>query len=485
MKIEQGIEKATQQNTLFVKSMVTVNLLSKYNILIVINRRSFMNEIKFSSYLRNLVVGANTKIPLKNGKCVTAINFDNAATTPPLFSVMGEIMNYAPWYSSIHRGKGYKSILSSNLYDHGREVIRNFVNADNDRDVVIYTKNTTESINMLSYTLSHEDKESVVLSTDMEHLANDLPWRDKFIVDYVEIDEHGRLAIDDLERKLLKYKGKVKLVTVVGASNVTGYINPVYKIAKLVHKYGTKILVDGAQLVPHAPFDMKRYDSLEHIDYLAFSAHKMYAPFGTGVLIGPKETFQKVPPVYKGGGDVRLASHEFIEWNEPPSKDEAGTPNIMGVVALMTAIKTLSLIGMETIHEYEDNLIKYAIEHLKNIPDIKLYWYDEEDDERVSLISFNIDGIHHSVVAEILSYEAGIAVRDGLFCAHPYVEKLLNLSNKDLEYYHHNHDVPLPGMVRISFGLYNNYYEIDKLIKILNKIVKNKKEYKEKYRYVL
>lgn len=444
-----------------------------------------MNENNFSSYLRNLVVGADTKVPLKNGKYVTAINFDNAATTPPLFSVMSEIMNYAPWYSSIHRGKGYKSILSSSLYDHGREVIRNFVNADNTRDVVIYTKNTTESINILSYILCHEDKDSVLLSTDMEHLANDLPWRDKFTIDYVEIDKYGRLSMQDLESKLLKYEGKVKLVTVVGASNVTGYINPIYKIAKLVHKYGTKILVDGAQLVPHAPVDMKPYDSSEHIDYLAFSAHKMYAPFGTGVLIGTKETFEKVPPVYKGGGDVRLVSHEFIEWNEPPSKDEAGTPNIMGVVALMTAIKTLSLVGMEAIHKYEDKLINYAIDQLKNIPDIKLYCYDKKDKERVSLISFNIEGIHHDLVAKILSYEAGISVRNGLFCAHPYVEKLLDLSNKDLEYYHHNHDVPLPGMVRISFGLYNNYCEIDRLIKILNKIAKNKNYYKEKYMNVL
>ncbi|GAA0180054.1 aminotransferase class V-fold PLP-dependent enzyme [Clostridium sediminicola] len=444
-----------------------------------------MNNSNLSSYLRSFVVGTETKIPLKNGKYVTAINFDNAATTPPLYSVMAEINNFAPWYSSIHRGKGYKSVLSSNLYDHGREVIRDFVNAHSTKDVVIYTKNCTESINMLSYTLCHEDKESVILSTYMEHLANDLPWRDKFKVDYVDIDKFGRLSMDDLEKKLLKYKGKVKLVTVIGASNVTGYINPVYKIAKLVHKYGTKILVDGAQLVPHAPFDMMEYDSPEHIDYLSFSAHKMYAPFGTGVLIGPKKTFEKVPPVYKGGGDVRLASHEFIEWNEPPSKDEAGTPNIMGVAALMTAIKTLSLIGMETIHKYEDNLITYAIERLRNIPDIKLYCYDKKDEERVSLISFNIEGIHHDLVAKILSYEAGIAVRNGLFCAHPYVEKLLDLTNKDLEYYHHNHDVPLPGMVRISFGMYNNYLEIDKLIKILNRIVKNKGYYIEKYKDVL
>ncbi|MCY6371865.1 aminotransferase class V-fold PLP-dependent enzyme [Clostridium ganghwense] len=444
-----------------------------------------MDNVVLSSYLRNLVIGMDTKIPLITGEYVTPINFDNAATTPPLFSVMREIMTFSPWYSSIHRGKGYKSILSSNLYEEGRRVIKKFVNADKSKDIVIYTKNTTESINILSYILCEEDKKQIVLSTDMEHLANDLPWRDKFTVDYVKIDKCGKFYMKDLENKLLKYDGKVKLVTVTGASNVTGYINPIYKIAKLAHKYGAKILVDGAQLVPHMSVDMKPYDSPEHIDYLVFSAHKMYAPFGTGVLIGPKETFEKTAPVYKGGGDVRLVSHQFIEWDSPPSKDEAGTPNIMGVAALTAAIKTLSSIGMNILHEYEYNLINYAINQLKNIPDIELYYYDKKDDNRVSLISFNIKGIHHNLLAVILSNEAGIAVRNGLFCAHPYVEKLLNLSNKDLEYYHNNHDVPLPGMVRISFGLYNNYNEIDLLIKMLNKIARNKNYYKYKYKNIL
>lgn len=434
------------------------------------------------SYLRNFIVGANTQIPIANGSCVTAINFDNAATTPPLHSVINEINNFAPWYSSIHRGQGYKSKLSSNIYDEGREFIRNFVHADNKKDVVIYTKNTTESINILSYTLYQEEKEAVILTTDMEHLANDLPWRNKFTVDYVDIDEKGKLSIIDLENKLIKHNGKVKLVTVTGASNVTGYINPIYIISRLAHKYGAKILVDGAQLVPHACFDMKPHDSLEHIDYVVFSAHKMYAPFGIGVLIGPKETFENAVPVYTGGGDVRLVSKNFIEWKGPPEKDEAGSPDVIGVYALMAAIKTLNYIGMDVLHKHETELINYAIERLKTIPDITLYGYDKDVDERVSLISFNIKGIPHFKLAEILSLEAGIAVRDGLLCAHIYVEKLLKLTEKDLEYYHTNQNIPLPGVVRISFGLYNNYDEIDNFIRVLNKIARNKDYYKDKYK---
>jgi len=443
-----------------------------------------MRNIELSACLRGLVIGVNTKVPLANGEYVNEINFDNAATTPPFFSVMKEIADFAPWYSSIHRGTGYKSQLSSNLYEHGRDIIKKFVHADHTRDVVIYTKNATESINILAYRLSQEDTQSMVLSTDMEHLANDLPWRDKFQVKYVGIDEYGKLSLYDLENKLRKYEGKVKLVTVTGASNVTGYINPIAKIAKLAHQYGAQILVDGAQLVPHASIDMKPYDSPEHIDYLVFSAHKMYAPFGIGVLIGPKETFEKGEPVYKGGGDVRLVSHQFIEWDSPPAKDETGTPNVIGIAALITAIETLHSIGMNVVHEYESNLINYAIEGLKNIPDIKLYCHSEKNEERVSLISFTMQGINHNVVAEILSCEAGIAVRNGLFCAHPYVEKLLKLSTPDLAYFHNNHDVPIPGLVRISLGLYNNYNEIDIVLEFLERIIRNKNYYKQQYKHM-
>jgi len=443
-----------------------------------------MKNRELSAYLRGLVIGVDSQVPLSNGNYVNEINFDNAATTPPFCAVMREIYDFAPWYSSIHRGTGYKSKLSSNLYEHGREIIKNFVHADQNKDVVIYTKNTTEAINMLAYRLSQADKRQIVLSTDMEHLANDLPWRDKFQVEYVGIDGYGKLSLSDLENKLLKYAGKVKLVTVTGASNVTGYINPIAKIAKLAHQYGAQILVDGAQLAAHASIDMKPYDSIEHIDYLAFSAHKMYAPFGIGVLIGHKKTFERGEPVYKGGGDVRLVSHQFIEWDSPPAKDETGTPNVIGVAALLTAIQTLHSIGMDVIHEHETHLINYAIDRLKKIPDIQLYCHSDKHENRVSLISFTIQGINHNVVAEILSREAGIAVRGGLFCAHPYVEKLLNFSIEDLQYLHTHHDAPIPGLVRISLGLYNNCHEIESLLECLDRIVRNKNYYRQKYKNI-
>jgi selenocysteine lyase/cysteine desulfurase len=434
-----------------------------------------------SNELRKLIIGTEQRVPLTNGKYVTAINFDNAATTPIFYSVLKEINHFAPWYSSIHRGGGYKSKVSSDIYEEGRAVVQSFVNADKENDVVIFTKNTTESINVLSYVLSQQKtSQNIVLSTCMEHAANDLPWRNKFKVDYVDIDASGRLSLEDLDRKLIRYRGNVKLVTITGASNVTGYLNPIHEIAALAHKHGAKILVDGAQMVPHIAMDMKRSDTAEHIDYLAFSAHKMYAPLGAGVLIGPKKDFAEGNPFVQGGGAISLVTHKRIEWDDPAGKDEAGTPNVMGVVALITAIKTLQSVGMNHIYQIEKDLYEYAIRQMGNIPDIKLY-SDPFKEDTISVIPFNLTGVHHELLPAILSGEAGIAVRNGFFCAHPYCERLLGLNEKDMDYYFEDEDALLPGIVRVSFGCYNNRREIDKFISLLHKIADNKEYYITKY----
>lgn len=429
---------------------------------------------------RDLILGVNNKVPLISGKSVTAINFDNAATTPPLKSVMEDVIKFAPWYSSIHRGEGYKSQLTTKLYDDSRHVVLKFVRADSN-STVIYVKNSTEAFNTLANLLYSPNRRSVILSTDMEHHSNDLPWRDKFIIDYISTDVDGRLSLDDLKAKLIKYNNQVELVTVTGASNITGYKNPIYNIAKLVHKFGSKLLVDGAQLVPHAPFAMTSKNPEYNIDFLIFSGHKMYAPFGTGVLIGPKNILSNCEPNLVGGGTVDIVTHDFIKWNASPERHEAGSPNVLGAIALASAIKTLNKIGMDKVEHKEKKLTDYAISQIKDIPDLKIYCDISKEADRVSIIPFNIEGIDHSLVAKILSYEWGISVRSGCFCAHPYLVKLLNISDEFVKKRIENPDLYHPGMVRLSFGLYNNYSEIDVLSHALKKISLKRNHYISKY----
>ena len=436
-----------------------------------------MNYKLARSNYRHLVVGVDTKIPFYNGQLATAINFDNAASTPPFVSVMEEIVRFSSMYSSIHRGTGYKSKVSSELFEEARSVVIKFVKADPIQDTVIFVKNTTEAINKLAYRLWDGKKKSVILSTCMEHHSNDLPWRNKFQVDYVQTDLYGKLSLEDLESKLIKHKGKVKLVTVTGASNVTGYVNPIHKIAELAHRYRAKILVDGAQLVPHSPLNMKSENPLYSIDYLVFSAHKMYAPFGIGVLIGPKDTFKQGISELVGGGTVELVTHDWVVWDSPPHRDEAGTPNVMGVIALVAAIKTLTALGMTNIDHYETELTNYAIMKLRSMPGLTLYSQTAPGNPRIGVIPFNIKGMAHEKVATILSNQAGIAVRTGCFCAQPYIQKLLAISPKQMEFYKRNAGVPHPGMVRISFGLYNDFAEIDVLTQWLERIIKHPTTY--------
>jgi selenocysteine lyase/cysteine desulfurase len=431
---------------------------------------------KYPSNYRNLFVGLDTQVPLARGGSTVGINFDNAATTPPFISVMEEIMRFAPQYSSVHRGAGYKSIVSSQVYEQARQEVMRFVGADARTDCVIFLKNTTEGLNKLSYRLCNKSKKDIVLTTWMEHHSNLLPWREKYAIDYIDIDEQGRLRLDDLKEKLERYQGAVRLVTVTGASNVTGHINPIYKIAELAHRYGAKICVDGAQYVPHAPMDMRPAHSPEHIDFLVFSAHKMYAPFGTGVLIGPREVFDQGDPEYSGGGTVRMVTSDRVIWDASPHKEEAGTPNLMGVVALMAAIKTISIIGMKKVQAHEERLMEYAYARLCMLEGLRLYGgipvNYRQTSQRISVISFNIEGMHHEDVAERLAAEGGISVRSGCFCAQPYVQRLLHIPKHDIERYMSNPALPHPGMVRASLGLYNTQEEIDGLVNHLSKILR-------------
>lgn len=288
-------------------------------------------QSKQQKKLRNLIVGVDEKIPLENGRFIKGIHFDNAATTPPFKSVIEAIQQFAPWYSSVGRGKGYKSVRTTEIIERTRLNILNFVGGKADKHKVIFTKNSTESINLLSHILHQETNKRYVFVSEMEHISNDLPWRNYFEVEYIAVNEDGQISLEDLKVKLKALQGQVALVSITGASNVTGIINPIYEAAALTHQYGATIHVDAAQYIPHESIEMMRHNKRENIDFLSFTGHKLYAPFGTAVLIGTKEQFHEAEPLLKGGGTAQIATHSLVQWNDAPERFEGGTPNVMGL----------------------------------------------------------------------------------------------------------------------------------------------------------
>lgn len=434
---------------------------------------------------RDQIVGIAKKVPLLDGSSKRYVNLDNAASTPCLKPVLDKVNQFLEWYSSIHRGSGFKSMLSSRVYDLAHLMVADFVGADLRSNTVIFTQNASEALNKLANRFPFKD-DAVVLCSVMEHHSNDLPWRRKAKVIYAQVDETGALDLNDIETKLRSGAGRIQLVTLTAASNVTGYVNPIHRIASLAHEHGAKIVVDAAQLVAHRSLKIKPDDDPEHIDFLVFSAHKMYAPFGTGVLIGPKLVFEQGEPEHVGGGTVELVGIDEILWAGLPDREEVGSPNVVGAVALAWAIKILKKMGMERVAVHERKLAQYTIRKLKSIKDVIIYGSDSYDEDRLGVIAFNLKGFHHALVSAILSYEAGIGVRHACFCAHPYVRHLLGITDEQCkkvrEEVKRSYKVNLPGTVRVSFGFYNNQDEIDQLIEALQRI--SKKGYKGKYKLV-
>ncbi len=425
--------------------------------------------------LPSLLIGADTVVPTLHGP-KRYINFDNAASTPTFQPIADSVTSFLKWYSNVHRGTGFKSQLSSWMYETSRDLVADFVKVDLATHVVIFTKNTTEAINKLAnrFPLDYDD---IVLTTLMEHHSNELPWRRVAQVEHVGLNPDGTINKEHFVMLLKQYGGKVKLVALTGASNVTGYINDIDFFAQEAHKYGAKILVDGAQLVPHRPVNMRSGDSPMHIDYLVFSGHKIYAPFGVGVLVVDKETFEQGEPDSVGGGVVDIVTLEEAYWTDLPDKEEAGTPDIIGVVALAKAIQLFESLGWDAIIEHEADLTAYALEQLREINGVTLYGDTNPAHaaDRLGVISLNIGDLPHSLAAAILSYEGAIGVRSGCFCAHTYVKSLLRVSDENsklLEQQILSRDrSQIPGAIRMSFGLYNTRAEVDEFVRMVKKIV--------------
>ena len=434
--------------------------------------------------IRAQIVGLDIDVPLLDGSTCRPINFDNAASTPALRPVLDTVNDFMLWYSSVHRGTGFKSRVSTQAYEDARAVVGRCVGTRAGQHVVIFGKNTTEAINKLARRIPFRSGD-VVISSLLEHHSNDLPWRCAAEVAHIETDALGALDEDHFTALLRRHTGRVRLVAISGGSNVTGAIAPARRLAELAHQAGAEIFVDCAQLAPHRAVDIGSLDDPAHFDYLAISGHKMYAPFGSGALIGRLDTFAQGTPDYVGGGTVVTVTPDEIAWAPPPDRDEAGSPNVVGAVALAAALETLNAIGMDAVAAHEAELTAYALRGLAGVPGIRIYGDPDpaRTGQRLGVIPFALEGIPHILVAAILSAEFGIAVRNGSFCAQPYLRRLLGLSDEQIE--RARADLRAgdrrsqPGLVRASFGMYNTTDEVDALVAALVAISRG--EYRGQY----
>jgi cysteine desulfurase/selenocysteine lyase len=380
------------------------------------------------------------------------------------------------YYSSVHRGSGFKSQLSTHAYEQSRQIVMNFVGADPQEHTCIFGKNTSEAINKLARRIPLEGKRKIVLTSVMEHHSNDLPWRAATQTIHTMLLADGQLDEADYDAQLEKYAGQIALVALTGASNVTGYLNPIHRLAEKAHAVGAMVLVDCAQLAPHRKIDMLPLTDPAHLDFISLSAHKMYAPFGTGALVGRKDIFDHGDPDMTGGGTVEIVTLDNVVWTTPPERDEAGSPNIVGAVALAAAIRQLQDVGMQTVAQHEADLTRYLLEKLAGIPGLQLYGDKNPTnaEHRLGVVPFLFQHIPHFLVAAVLGYEYGIGVRSGCFCAHPYILHLLGLSQTEAAQVRQRmlqgDKSEMPGMVRVSFGLYNTRQEVDFLIDALQNI---------------
>ena len=379
------------------------------------------------------------------------VYFDNAATTQKPIQVINTITDfYANHNSNIHRAVHALAEEATEAYETARDKIAKFLNIK-DRQEIVFVRGTTEAINLVAYAWGRQNIQEgdIIVTTEYEHHSNIVPWQlltqEKHAkLEYVAVDDNGELILEQLDQFLTS--GKVKLVAVSQMSNVLGTITDVATLVDKCKKAGVRVLIDGAQSVPHMKVDL---DSLG-CDFFAFSAHKMLGPTGVGVLWAKKELLEQMAP-FHGGGDMIREVHKYeTTWNDLPYKFEAGTPNIADVIGFAAAIDYLNEIGMDYVRAHEIEITKYALDRLSKIPGIKIYGTSDIS-KRGGVISFNFADIHPHDLATIID-EDGIAIRSGHHCAQVLMEKL-----------------DIAATSRASFYIYNTKEEVDVLINSLSR----------------
>lgn len=371
------------------------------------------------------------------------VYFDNAATSQKPIQVIKAIEEYYSNYNAnIHRGVHYLSQRSSDLYDGTRLVVQEFINAEHENEIV-FTKGTTEGINLIAQTFGRQNisEGDEIILTEMEHHANIVPWQilceeKKAVIKVIPINDKGELEIEKLEGLISK---RTKLISVVHISNSLGTVNPVKEIIQKAHSHNIPVVVDGAQSIVHTAVDVQDLDC----DFFVFSGHKMLGPTGVGVLYGKKKWLDKMPP-YQGGGDmIKSVSFKGTTFGETPSKFEAGTPNVAGVIGLRCAIDYYNQLDRKACINYEAELLQYATEQISKIGKLKIWGQAKQKD---AVLSFTVDGVNALDLGMYLDTQ-GIAVRTGQHCTEPVMDRL-----------------GIPGTIRVSFMFYNTKHEIDYLL---------------------
>lgn len=396
------------------------------------------------------VVGADLLVPLADGRQVPYANLDYAASAPCLEPVRAAVAEALPAYSSVHRGAGYASRLTTARYERARHTVRAFAGA-RPGDAVVFTRNTTDAMNLLARCLPEG---TTVVVFDSEHHASLLPW--PRAVRLAPPPSPGE-AVRAADRALAEIDGP-KLLVVTAASNVTGELWPIAALAHVAHERGARIAVDAAQYAPHRRLAVAALD----LDYVAFSGHKLYAPFGAGALVGRPDWLAQAEPYLRGGGATRNVADE-VEWSaDPEQRHEAGTPNVLGAIALAAACEALTATGWTPIVRHEERLTARLRAGLpEGVRELALWGPDHP---RIGVVSFTVAGHPAREVAEILSTEYGIGVRDGRFCAHPFVRALLGEDGDCAD--------GTGAAVRASIGIGTTEEHIDRLITALHDIVR-------------
>ena len=414
------------------------------------------------------LVGADVEVPLVSGGVQRYINLDYAASAPCLVAVKQAVDALLPWYSSVHRGAGFKSQLATEAYEGARAAVRSFVQARSD-DCVVFTRNTTDAINMLAWALPPG---AAVVAFASEHHANLLPWRRRDVT-FLPIPPNPKEALERVDQALRSIRADARLVAVTGASNVTGEIWPYAEIARLAHRHGARVLLDAAQLAPHHPIDI----TSSEIDYVAISGHKLYAPFGAGALVGRPDWLHSGEPFLAGGGAVDYVRVDDVRWAELPDRQEAGSPNVLGAVALGVACRILQAAGMDRLATTESALLVAARAGLTAVSGAHSYQLWPTQHPRIGVLPFNLRGVSYAKLAAVLSAEYGIGVRHGCFCAHPLMTHLLGINDsraRDIAVNRRSdRPVTVPGAVRLSVGLGTTIEDITWLVDAVAAIAKD------------